>query len=93
MAVATTHGYFSNDCGSDSEKGLTPLDNRNTRASWPLETKTDEIRLSEKQAALAAEAAREWRRNIESWSEFTQHTTFHGVKYIFDNDNPHKWRR
>ena len=53
----------------------------------------DQHGMSEKQAAFAAEVAHAWRQSTESWSDFTQHTTFHGVKYIFDRQQKYKWRR
>lgn len=52
-----------------------------------------EIRFTKKHAELAARAAKTWSQHAETWSEFTKHTTFHGIKYIFDSSYPHKWRR
>lgn len=31
--------------------------------------------------------------NHKGWDDFTQNTTFHGVKYIFDRKTPFKSRR
>ena len=42
--------------------------------------------LTEKEKALMEEM------KVTDWNEFTQNTTFHGVKYIFE-DSPVKMRR
>ncbi|ELU15723.1 hypothetical protein CAPTEDRAFT_201141 [Capitella teleta] len=92
----TTPDIFSTEYNAIKDDSLTPVGTPNTDASWRQseeKRQPEEIRFTKRQAELAAHVAKTWQNETKSWSDFTQHTTFHGIKYIFDNDNPHKWRR
>ena len=87
---------------SEDEKKMTPvgdvmsgaeIKSPNIWMSTGHGGKPVDIRMTGKQAALAEQVARSWRENDDSWSGFTQNTTFHGIKYIFESGAKYKWRR
>ena len=57
----------------------------------PLFTPVEECRIQipEKNTVMASQGQR---NNGQTWDDFTQNTTIHGVKYIFDKSN-FKFRR
>ena len=63
-----------------------------TEQNQAVKTLQPDRELLKKNKNLAAEATRAWAvKSGISWNDFTQSTTFHGIRYIFD-DSPRAYK-